>query len=268
MSIQSQKCRQAVITGASSGIGEAFARALAASGSDLVLVARREDRLQSLCRGLAQTHGIRAEAIRADLARREEVEGLAKALAARPEVDLLVNNAGFGILGGFASADYGRQLDMVEVHDVAAMRLARAVLPNMQENRRGAIVNMASIAAFIPMPKNAVYCASKSFLVAFSRVLALECHRFGVRVQALCPGFTRSEFHDEPSLSSTAQRLVPSFLWMSAAEVVRESLLALEKDRVVCIPGRINRWMVLLANTPLGRRARKLAADREMLRDG
>ncbi|NMB76539.1 MAG: SDR family oxidoreductase [Myxococcales bacterium] len=268
MSHPRERFRRAVITGASSGIGEAFARALAASGSDLLLVARREDRLQALCRSLSQAHGVRAEAVRADLARRDEVERLAEALAAQRDVDLLVNNAGFGILGGFCSADYGRQLDMVEVHDVAAMRLCRAVLPNMQENRRGAIVNMASIAAFIPMPKNAVYCASKAFLVAFSRVLALEAHRFGVRVQALCPGFTRSEFHDEPSLSRTAQRLVPSFLWMSAEAVVRESLDLLDRDRVVCIPGRLNRWMVLLANTPLGRRARQLAADREMLRDG
>jgi short-subunit dehydrogenase len=259
--------RRVVITGASSGIGEAFARALAAAGSDLILVARREERLQALGRSLAQAHHVRAEALRADLARREEVERLAETLASREDVDLLVNNAGFGILGGFAGADYGRQLDMVEVHDVAAMRLCRAVLPRMQENRRGAIINMASIAAFIPMPKNAVYCASKAFLVAFSRVLALEAHRFGVRVQALCPGFTRSEFHDEPSLSQTARRLVPGFMWMSAEEVVRESLRALERDRVVCVPGRINRWMVLLAQTPLGRRARQLAADREMLRD-
>lgn len=185
---------RSLVTGASSGIGAAFARALAARGSDLVLVARRADRLRELARELEPAHGIRAEVVVADLTE----PGAGRALRARLEgpVDTLVNNAGFGAHGPLAEADAGLIERMIAVDVAAVVDLTRAFLPEMLAARHGAVLNIASTAGVQPVPLMAVYGASKAFVLSFSQAVWQEAKPHGVKVLALAPGFTRTEFFD------------------------------------------------------------------------
>ncbi|MDX2194222.1 MAG: SDR family oxidoreductase [Gemmatimonadales bacterium] len=235
----------AVITGASAGLGTCYAERLAARGYDLLLVARDGARLEALGARLAAAHGVRAEAWPADLARADDLERLADALAARPRVDVLVNNAGFGTTGRLWEAAAGSQEAMLAVHVVAPMRLTRAVLGGMVARGRGAVVNVSSVASFLYSPTNANYCATKAYLRVFSEGAALELAGSGVRMQALCPGFFRSEFHGRMALDTSG---VPGFLWMTAEAVCDASLAALDRGGpVVVVPGAIYRFIVLLA---------------------
>ncbi|MGC8781165.1 MAG: SDR family NAD(P)-dependent oxidoreductase [Anaerolineae bacterium] len=239
----------ALITGASSGIGAAFARRLAAAGYDLVLVARRGDRLAALADELAQAHRVQAEPLPADLTTDADVARVADRIAALPALELLINNAGFGAEGRFALADLDPQLDMIRLHVLASVRLTRAALPGMIARGRGGIINVASLAGFMALPRATTYCATKGYLITFSRALRLELRGTGVRVQALCPGFTRTEFHARQS-SSAAARL-PGFLWMSADAVAEASLRALARGQTICIPGWGNRLLKMLGASPL-----------------
>ena len=178
----------ALITGASSGIGAAFARKLAVAGYDLALVARRGDRLEALAAELETAYGIRAETLVADLTDEGDVERVAGAIAAISNLELLVNNAGMGAEGRFYQAEIGPQLDMIRLHVLASVRLTRAALPGMVERGRGGIINVASVAGFMALPENVNYCATKGYLITFSKALQLELIGTGVRVQALCPG--------------------------------------------------------------------------------
>jgi short-subunit dehydrogenase len=241
-----------LITGASSGIGEAFARRLAAGGFDLALVARREDRLKALAAELGAAHGIQAEAVPADLAKDEDVGRVARYIEAHPDLTLLINNAGFGLHGRFVDTDLERQLDMIRVHVIASVTLTRAALPGMIGRGGGAIINVSSIAAFFPSGGGANYSASKIYLNNFSEALSAELDGTGVKVQALCPGFTYSEFHDTPEYEDFDRKTVPDALWLSAEQVVDESLAALSTDRVIVVPGRQYRGIAAAANSPLG----------------
>jgi uncharacterized protein len=224
----------AVVTGASAGIGREFAGQLAKRGYDLLLVARDRDRLTGVADSLASTHGVGAEAFQADLSRDDDVTRLAERIAASPRLTLLVNNAGFGTRGRLAEVDPGRQVAMVRLHTLAPMRLTQAALPVMLRNRAGAVVNVSSVASFIYSAGNANYCATKAYLTTFSEGLAAELAGTGVRVQALCPGFTRTEFH---SRMAEPDRL-PGFAWLSAEAVVEHSLRCLDRGGpTVCIPG-------------------------------
>jgi short-subunit dehydrogenase len=234
----------ALITGASSGIGAAYARRLAASGHDLILVARRADRLAGLADELRHGRSIAVAIWSADLASSADLERLAGQIRGLDGLDLLVNNAGFGVRGMFTDTDLAPQLDMVRVHDLATLALCRAALPAMITRGRGGIVNVASTAAFLPVAGNAVYSASKAFLVAFSEALQAESARAGVRVQALCPGFTYTEFHDTPTMQGFSRANVPGWMWMSADQVVAASLSALEHGPVVVVPGWRNRLFI------------------------
>ncbi|MCU0504004.1 MAG: SDR family oxidoreductase [Anaerolineae bacterium] len=236
----------AAVTGASSGIGAAFARKLAALGYDLVLVARRGDRLEALAAELAAAYGIRAEALVADLTDDDDVERVAGAIAAIPNLDLLVNNAGMGAEGRFYQADIGPQVDMIRLHVLASVRLARAALPGMVERGRGGIINVASVAGFMALPEDVNYCATKGYLITFSKALQLELTGAGVRVQALCPGFTHTEFHDD--LREFDKARTPKILWMPAEAVVEASLRGLARGEVVCIPWRAGRSSVSQAS--------------------
>ncbi len=242
----------ALITGGSSGIGAAFARKLAAAGYDLVLVARREDRLAALADELTQAHRVRVEPLPADLTLEADVERVAGRIADLPTLDLLINNAGFGAEGRFALADLDPQLAMIRLHVLASVRLTRAALPGMLARGRGGIINVASLAGFMALPGAATYCATKGYLITFSRALQDELRGTGVRVQALCPGFTRTEFHGRQA-SSAASR-VPGFLWMSADAVAEASLRALARGRTICIPAWGNRLLKLLGASPLAGR--------------
>ncbi|HEY6236260.1 MAG TPA: SDR family oxidoreductase, partial [Candidatus Elarobacter sp.] len=185
----------ALITGASSGIGEAFARALAARGEDLVLVARSAERLEALAAELSAKHGVRAHVLPADLSDPKAVDALVAELTARGlTVTTLINNAGFGTHGEFASLDAARERDEVIVNVLAPVQLTHALLPAMVARKSGAIVNVGSTASFQPVPYMAVYGATKAFLLSFSEALAEEVRAHGVRVVALCPGQTDTAF--------------------------------------------------------------------------
>jgi short-subunit dehydrogenase len=237
----------ALVTGASGGIGAAFARELASRGYDLVLVARREERLAALAAELRERHAISAEVLAADLSQPADVERVAQRIAGLETLEMLINNAGFGTTGRFFKVDLARHLDMIHVHVVASVRFCQAALPGMVARGRGAIVNVASVAAFFPLVGNAMYSATKRFLVTFSQALQMELAGTGVKVQALCPGFTHTEFHDAPEFERFRRTSIPRFAWMSAEDVVAGSLGALKRNRVVYIPGFKNRLLVALA---------------------
>jgi hypothetical protein len=221
----------ALITGASSGIGETFARKLAARGYDLILVARREDRLRSIAGELAG-----AEALLADLATLDGIEKVENAIASAASLELLVNNAGFGTRGRFWAAGLAGQERMLDVHMRATLRLTHQALRGMVERGRGAVINVSSVAAFGQSVGNVSYCASKAWINSFSEGLALELRDAGsaVRVQALCPGFTTTEFHETLGVD---RKLIPGWMWMTSDAVVEASLRGLDRGKVIVVPG-------------------------------
>jgi short-subunit dehydrogenase len=238
----------AAITGASSGIGATFARQLAARGSDLMLIARRTDRLDALARELAQLHGVKAEIVTADLTLDADLERVADRLRQASNLDLLVNNAGFGVGGTFVKAPVAGQEGMHRLHILATLRLTHAALGNMVARRAGAVINVSSVAGFLTSPGAVGYGASKCWINAFTEGIWLELRGMGspVRVQALCPGFTYSEFHDVAGMDRS--KLAPKGWWCSAGQVVTESLAGLERDRIFVIPGFRYRVLVGIVN--------------------
>mgnify|MGYP001452992323 CR=1 FL=1 len=243
----------ALITGASSGIGAAFAHALAARGMGLLLTARRADRLEALAAELRTTYGVQVALIPADLSERADLEHVAEHAAAHAQISILVNNAGFGVAGAFPEADPPAQLAMIAVHAAAPVRLARAVLPGMIARGRGAVINVSSIAAFVTQGGSALYSASKLFLNGISQNLNAELRGSGVEVQALCPGFTLTEFHAAVRGGSGQRPPIPEKLWMTSEQIVEASLKALGTGRVIVVPGAYYRWIVFGLGTPLGR---------------
>ena len=228
----------ALVTGASSGIGEVFARHLAGRGYSLLLVGRRKERLEKLASELGH-----AEAIVADLTLDRDLGALEVRLATEDRLEFLVNNAGFGTQGLFHEADVEQQDRMHRLHVLATMRLTHAALPGMVQRRRGNVINVSSVAAFFHNPANASYGATKAWINSLTEGIYVELRSIGspVRVQALCPGFTRTEFHDVLGID---RRVIPDSLWMPAEEVVATSLRALEHNRLIVIPGWRYRWLV------------------------
>jgi short-subunit dehydrogenase len=234
----------AVVTGASAGIGKVFCEKLAARGYDLIIASRNAARLESLRQELEGRHGVAVEVFPADLTIDTDVSLLAERLTRSPSLALLVNNAGFGTRGKLADASPALQESMLRLHVVAPMRLTQAALPVLLANRRGGIVNVSSVASFIYSAGNVNYCATKAYLTTFSEGLAAELAGSGVTVQALCPGFTRSEFHQRMAADVSE---LPRRMWMSAERVVSASLRALDRGRpVVCVPGLRYKLIVLL----------------------
>jgi len=246
----------ALITGASSGIGAEFAKQLAAQAFDLILIARRRALLDRQASTLRSQYGIDTEVIAADLSRRSEVELVARRISTIDGLDILINNAGFCRMNPFAEADLQSQLDMIEVHNAAPTILTRHALPGMLRRNRGVIIFTASLAAFLPTPDVALYTPTKSFLVGLAEVLKLELLGTDIRVQALAPGFTHTEFHDAPDLQKIKSSL-PKFLFGSVTAVVKESLRGAQRRKVVVIPGRMNRLIVQLMPKRMMARDRK-----------
>jgi len=237
----------ALITGASSGIGKTFAGFLAKRGYDLILVARRRELLQSIADELSSAHDVKAEVLATDLSSEEETIKVAQRIEAVDALSMLVNNAGYGIWGDFATSDIECQLDNVRVHDMATMRLTRAALPGMIARSRGDVINVASVAGLTPQPRAGVYSASKAFLILFTESLHLELAGTGVRVQVLCPGFTHTGFHAAAEMKTSG---IPVWMWTDADMVVEESLRALEHGKVVVVPGRRNKAQLVASRLP------------------
>ena len=235
----------ALITGASSGIGATFARQLAARGYDLVLVARRRDRLEQQARAIQAGHPAQVEVLPADLTRDTDIKAVEDRIAAAPNLEFLVNNAGFGITGRFFSVALDGQDQMHRLHVLAPMRLMHAALQGMVARGRGNIINVSSVSSFGQNPGSVSYSATKTWMSSFTEGIYMELKSIGspVRVQALCPGFTLSEFHDTMHFDRKA---IPAWMWMSAGEVVDTSLRALDRDRLFVIPGWRYRLLVFV----------------------
>jgi len=243
----------ALITGASSGIGATFARHLAARGCDLVLVARRKDRLEQQAREIESSHAVRAEILPADLTHKPELKMVEDRIAGAPNLEYLVNNAGFGIVGRFFSLPVEGQDQMHRLHVLATLRLTHAALQGMVVRRRGAVINVSSVAGFFTTPGNVSYCATKHWMNVFTEGLSLELKSIGspVTVQALCPGFTYSEFHDVMGVSRGKR--APRFFWMSAERVAASSLADLRRGRLYVVPGWQYRILTAIATKLPGR---------------
>jgi short-subunit dehydrogenase len=244
---------KALITGASSGIGAAYAKLLAGKGFDLILIARRKDRLQDLADKLQTDYSIRCETISADLSNDDEINRVVELVHHIDHLDILINNAGFATIGNFAAISLEKSMRMFQLHMKAPLQLSHAALQGMLKRKRGAIINVSSLGAFLLTPGNVLYDATKSFLVTFSENLALEVKDKGIKIQALCPGFTRTEFHEVGDFKNFDKSAVPNSLWMMPDEVASLSLKAMEKNKkVVFVPGlkkRLLKWIVLHSST-------------------
>lgn len=233
---------KALITGASAGIGLCFARQLAQKGFDLVLLARRGDRLQSLADKLETECAIRCEILSADLSEPDEIRKIADCINQMDNLDILINNAGFGTIGYFTEVPIEKTMRMFHLHMTACVLLTHAALQGMQKRKRGAIINLSSVAAFFLSPGNVMYNTTKNFIKTFSENIRLEVSDADIRIQALCPGFTHTEFHDVGDFENFDKSVIPRPLWMSADKVASVSLKALAKNRkVILIPGWKNR---------------------------
>lgn len=261
--------RTALITGASAGIGRAFAEVFAANGFDLVLTARREERLRAVAATLEAAYGTRVHVRPADLAERRTPSLLVDTLAHDGiTIDALVNNAGYAIPGSFAQTDWQRQSDFLQVMVVAVAELTHRLLPGMIDRRYGRIINVSSLVGMLPAaPGHTLYAASKAFVIRFSESLAHEVARYGVHVTAVCPGFTYSEFHDITGTRDTVSQL-PSFMWLDAPTVAQQGFEAVMAGRPVYVTGRVNRAIAVLGrllpyplvtavNKRIGKRYRK-----------
>ena len=235
--------RWALVTGASSGIGRAYAVALAGLGYHVILVGRRWERLEAVAAQISEAYPVDTIALCADLTTPGGIEAVEEIIRATDGLSFLVNNAGFGLPGAFATVDFERVLDMVQLHILATMRLTRAALPGMLARRHGAIVNVSSLMAYYPLPEQATYAATKCYQRAFTEALHQELMGSGVRAQALCPGFVRTEFQ----ASAGIQRQLPDFLWLAPEFVVQHSLRHLAEDQVLSVPGIGYRMLAGLA---------------------
>jgi short-subunit dehydrogenase len=236
----------ALITGASSGIGLELASLAAQDGHDLVLVARQRERLESIGRGLTEEYGVRVSVLAKDLGDPAAPADLGRGLAERGiGIDVLVNNAGFGVYGFFSQTSLDRELEMIQVNVAALTHLTKLVLAGMIERRRGRILNVASTAAFQPGPIMAVYYATKAYVLSFSEALASECAGTGVTVTALCPGPTRTEFEGRAGSPEEITVRKKGFV-MSASQVARDGWKGMKTGKRLVIPGVKNRLLVQL----------------------
>lgn len=235
------KSSAVIVTGASSGIGADIARSLAGRGHNVVLVARREDRLAELAGELAGGHGVRAETVACDLQKQRPRKRLLLEIADLGlQVDGVVNNAGFGTAGRFQRLDPEREAEMVRLNCEAVVALCGHFAPQMVERGAGAILNVASTASFQPLPTMATYSASKAFVLAFTQALGADLHGTGVSATALCPGPVKTEFIDVAELEREASML-PEAVWVSSPDVAEAGVRGMESGRGVVIPGVLNR---------------------------
>lgn len=241
--------RLALVTGASAGLGAAFAQVYAAHGYDLAITARREARLDALADQLRLRHGCTVLVIPADLADEDGPEQILGRIAEQGRhVDAVVNNAGYGEAAKFGARTWSAEADFIRVMFTAVCEMTHRVLPGMKDRRFGRIVNVASLAGILPgSPNAALYGAVKAGLITFSQGLHLEARDAGVHVSALCPGLTYSEFHDVNGSRAEMTARTPSWVWMGADEAAAAGYEAAEANRPVCVPGAPNKAAAFLA---------------------
>lgn len=241
--------RTALITGASAGLGVEFARQLAARGFDLLLIARREDRLKEVAREIGEKHGNAIHCFAADLSQRSAPAEIADfARESRLEIDYLVNNAGSAGPHLLQEPDWNVQAEFLELMMLSVAQMCHHFIPPMRERGHGRVINVSSFAGRIARPAGAHYGPSKAYLIALSEELALDLKGSGVHVSALCPGFTHTEFHERAGLMEM-KRGLPGWMWYEAETVVREGIEAVEQGRAIMISGRLYRWLDPLAQS-------------------
>jgi short-subunit dehydrogenase len=227
----------ALVTGATAGIGYSYAQLLAKEGFDLVLVARDLPRMNKVAKELSKTFGVKVECLKADLTMPIQLAKVEKRLASTVKsIEVLINNAGFGIKDSFVLSSVAKEQELLDVLVTAPMRLTHAVLPGMVKRDSGVIVNVSSVASFIA---GGTYSAAKSYLTVFSEYLHTELRETNIRVSALCPGFTRTEFHSRGKMNMTK---LPNYMWCTTDQVVKKSWRYAKAGKVICVPG----WQYLL----------------------
>jgi len=232
----------ALVTGASAGIGAEFARQLAELGFDLILVARRKNKLDSLGEKLSRNNSIQAEVLVADLSQPEDMDKVVSKILECDDLDVLINNAGYGIRTPFLEREYKQNAEMINVHYTSPVMFCHAAIKRMIERERGIIINNASGTAFVRVPE--IYSSSKAAITIFSELLKPLVRGKDIHIQALCPGFTYSEFHDTDSMQGFSRESFSKMHWMGAEEVVTLSLQAVKSRRVIFIPGEENRALM------------------------
>ena len=246
----------ALITGSTSGLGEEFARRLASDGYDLLLVARRTELLNRQKEDLEKQHGISVEVLSIDLADPEQLVSLEQRIMQLDQLEFLVNNAGFGFENKFPETDIELECKMVQVHAIAPLRLTYAALVPMIRRKKGFIINVASIAAYLYGPACGQYVSTKAYLLAFSRCLQCDVREYGIEVQALCPGLVHTGFHSTTQMNEDKYKKIPGFLWLNKERVVRDSLNNIRKKRrrTVCVPSWRYKFFLAVLTCPCFRR--------------
>lgn len=250
--------RRALITGASAGLGKEFAQQLAASGKDLILVARRVAPMQALAEALEGTHGVKVDVIGKDLSHAAAPARLHEELQRRGlEVDYLINNAGSAAPDLLEESDWSVAHGYMELMMTSVVAMCHLFIPAMRERGFGRVLNVASVAGMVATPGDYNYGPTKAYLIAFSRELAVALKADGINVTALCPGFTHTDFHASEKLTRM-KRSLPKFIWYDADVVVREGLEAVAKGRAVYVSGRLYRYLVPVLRSPIGRLSARL----------
>ncbi|MCJ7773807.1 MAG: SDR family oxidoreductase [Desulfobacterales bacterium] len=230
-----------LITGASAGLGAEFARQLASQGFNMVLVARRKDKLEELAGELVSKYSVHIDILTADLSNPSDNNTVMELIANLEDLDVLINNAGFGLMKDFFQAETQSHIDMINVHCTAPVQFCHAALPAMKSRGRGVIINVSSMAALTKSPLSVMYTSTKEFINIFSQLLQQTLEATGIQVQSLCPGFTYTEFHDVEGMKGFDRNWFSKEWWMSVEEVISMSLDAFKEDSVVFIPGEFNR---------------------------
>jgi len=237
--------KTALITGATSGIGAEYARRLAVDGYNLIVTGRREAKIKALAEELSQAYSSNVEVILVELSDHVRVGELIESIKDR-EIDLLINNAGFGTVKFFHQEPFESQEKMIEAHIIAHMKLIHAILPKMIKKGAGVIINVSSMGAFLPSPKTVTYSGTKAFWVAFTESLRFELEGTDVQVQVVCPGLTRTDMHSRLGIPEEATADRGFFRWITPQEVVECSLQCLKKKKVLCIPSRMTRMQIFM----------------------
>nr|WP_321410419.1 SDR family NAD(P)-dependent oxidoreductase [uncultured Carboxylicivirga sp.] len=241
------KPKVAIITGASSGLGMAFAFQLAKQGYNLFLTGRRIKRLQTIKDRLESFYHIKVNIFISDFTKSSDLYQLIKKIGQLPNVDLLINNAGIGCQNNFYEDRYQNQEKMLKVHITASTKLIHSVVPIMKKQGSGSIINVASLSAFMPASLSYFYSSSKAFLVSLSECMYMDLKPHNINVQVLCPGFVKTQFHQRQGISRQIGWLEEKLLWMNKQRVVKCSLKQLNNNQPICIPGTLNYLIYILS---------------------